>query len=215
MPHQIEQFTIIEATWKIRAFNQTMMNVLHFVTGPDFVPADAGDVLDGIHEELCVGGVCDLQLILNCMSNEAILESLILQEVKPERWARVVYPHFVPGTLIDPANTANVSAVITKYTEKAADHGANPGQGQVGSFHIACPPNTTYANGFFHNEYIDGPVQALADNLVLPLVEGAAAGILPVLWHRNVTPLSWDIITSYALQRTVRVSRRRTVGVGI
>jgi len=118
-------------------------------------------------------------------------------------------------TLVDPgtrgaATTPNLSAVITKGT----DFG---GRNMIGSWHLPGVAAGDQVGGIVDNALL-GAMSAFGSRSLNALVDPASGLTLePVLYHRNAAnPLAstFTKLTRTIPQDTIRVMRRRTVGVG-
>lgn len=109
------------------------------------------------------------------------------------------------------ADTANVAQVVTRRTERA-------GRSEVSTGHLPCP---TTADAIIAGELTVAQKALLtqwlgAQYTTVTLLAGSVS-LEPVIWHRGIPPEGrfYSIITSAVIQPTVRVMRRRTVGLGI
>lgn len=202
---------IIEVSWRYEYALQQYLNIRHYRVAtpvPDATPVNTemNNFLD--YFNLTAIGTITGE-ILQSLGNNCSIREIRVQPIKPTRM--IFYRTFVnfEGDAADQADTGNVAAVISLNTAMA-------GRDQLGSFHLPCPPKNAMFSGQFTNAYVDG-----LGGLELLLKSGvdiAATGgsYLPVIFHRNALPgFQSDDIIGATRRRTVRVMRRRTVGVGI
>jgi hypothetical protein len=206
---------IIEATYVQRLNDQVLMNVLHFRYNGEGEGPDLWETLDEMNDELGTGLDSDALLLRTCQAENVIFERIRLQRILPTRSAARQYVYNLNGLRTGICDAQNLAATITKYTDKASHFTEDNHEGQVGSFHVGGLVRTDYAAGRIQAEFLEGPLADLALNLWRPL-DSAGGNMIPVLLHRNQLPTpTSDQITGAAPQSTLRVMRRRTVGVGI
>jgi len=108
------------------------------------------------------------------------------------------------------STTPNLSAVVTKGTDLG-------GRSQIGSWHLPGVANGDQVGGIVDNALL-GAMSAFGSRSLNVLTDVASGMILePVLFHRNAeNPLAstFTKLTRTIPQDTIRVMRRRTVGVG-
>jgi len=151
-----------------------------------------------------------------CAGTDFLLDRITAQIVSPIRRVRKDKAVTYPGTGGTSTGATNLASVITKETDIVTKRTAPFAmKGGVGSVHIPDPPADRFLSGVFE------PAQLTAmDDFAVQMVGTKVGGVgnnwVPVLWHRNVQPQpSADIVQTYVVQGTVRVERRRTVGLGI
>lgn len=107
------------------------------------------------------------------------------------------------------ALTGQLAGVITLRTEKA-------GRSQVSNKHIGPAPDDGILNGQTTAAW-RVPLDNLANALETAITAANGAIYDPCIYHRggDGAAAKSDLITSYVLQPTARVMRRRTVGLGI
>lgn len=112
------------------------------------------------------------------------------------------------GTEAAQPSPPNVAAVITLKTDKA-------GRDQVANKHLGAVPLGFYVAGILTEDAINvyDNVAASLTNTI-PVSNGADEfDLIPVIYHRSGLTTS-DTITQRQVNNTVRVMRRRTVGLG-
>jgi hypothetical protein len=132
-----------------------------------------------------------------------------VQKVRGTRGAYRQYARGTPGLLAVDARTANVAGVVTLKT----DFG---GRNQISNKHVGpLPDNAVY--------YTAGSLTALMKGFLTTLQGGLLSFCFaalqgwqfdPVILHKTGPTIS-NTLTTGIVQPTVRVMRRRTVGLGI
>lgn len=214
MAYQIVPGDVVEWTMKMKVFDQVVMNVHHFHAAPTFVAADSVTVFDAMNTELGVGITSALQVQRDATSFQVTFEQMLFQKIHPIRFARRVYVYNQNGNDGVEANTANVAAVITKYTELSTPRVGSLHTGQVGSMHLPGVPRDKYAGGVLTPAYLSGVLFDLATELTADFADPTLAGLDYVLWHPHAVPKSTNKIVAMVPQDTVRIMRRRTLRVG-
>lgn len=189
--------------------NQRTLNVLHYKAAVGLPETEYFVAL----QELCeaVGenpttGIVPKMLPL--MGPNARIQRIQAQRVYPQRDLYTRLEIDQGGEHVDDCDATNVAAVITK-------RGEHVGRGKSGTFHLGGLANTTYALG-----NITGPATALlvdlADKLNDPqMTSGAEPVFKPGLFNPTAGAGSnWNEIVATDPMKTLRVMRRRTVGVG-
>lgn len=138
------------------------------------------------------------------------LDNWQAQLIEPQRFVPVNFTRNVAGTHAGDTETGNQAAVITLRTEKS-------GRNQVSNKHIGPIPQDVAVQD-------DGLVTAayktilgtLATALLANYQDAATGAIFqPVINHHTSPVVTYDPLKTYVLGSTLRVMRRRTVGLGI
>lgn len=145
---------------------------------------------------------------LGCVGTNFLLKQLWVQKVFPIRLRKQVYVVNEQGTLEDEQGTANLAAVITRT-------GGIANKQNLSSLHIPISTGPlAIANGIIQID-LKAAMTALCTQIVVPLVSTAPAITFdPSIWGADPSASPVPIVTAFP-QDTVRVMRRRTVGVGI
>jgi len=199
--------SILEVQIETRANEQRCLNILHYRVTTEGsgtgIQAEVEDFLDGVES---VSGIIGSYRAL--MSTEATMWSISGQLIRNDRYARIVHPIDDPGELSGNCTAQNVSAVITKRTELS-------GRWAVGSFHAACLPESAYLAGKLKNATLI-LAQELADDIAETVTGPVRGGVYrPVVLHPQADHGGSTFISGCQAQETLRVVRRRTVGLGI
>jgi hypothetical protein len=201
---------IVQVIIGSRVLGQSCLNVLYYRADSNMGPNTYQATLQNLSNKIAtdiVQGI--IPYMLDAMGNNTTVEFIQLQKVYPQREIPVRTPQGVPGVHVDDCATPNVAGVILKRVEK-------PGRGKTGSFHLAGIPETGYSGGSF-----TAPYQALLDAIGNQLddpIDGIVAGSKwnPGTFNPDLgLPDNFVPLAGYEVKTTVRVMRRRTVGVGI
>jgi len=147
---------------------------------------------------------------LDCLPENVVVREVSAQKIYPAREVRQSQAFSSAGTSEGTvADTGNIDGIITLRTDKA-------GRSQVSNKHIGPLPGNGFANGLVGpTQQVD--METLAQMLIAPLTAAGGGTYDPCIYHRagDGAAQKSDLITSFKLQDTVRVMRRRTVGLGI
>jgi len=146
--------------------------------------------------------------LIDVMPSNYTLNRWTAQVIQPVRYAEV------KGTVLDTtgasgaiASTANIAAVITR-------RGVLGNRSNVGSLHLPYPDALTETTTGVISAAFLADLDLLAANMRQTLTLTPSTIVFaPVLYNKGKTPNYTDITASFA-QSTIRVMRRRTVGVG-
>lgn len=145
-----------------------------------------------------------------CLSNQVTFVTHELQPIYPTRLRSQL--NILPGTAGTQAGLAlptNTAQTITKTTDLATRYG-------IGSMHL--PPGDINSVSVGTGQWTIvqfGLLNTVALHIVGPWLSVVLADVWePVLWNQ-ATPARVTPITSAKVQETIRVERRRTVGLGI
>jgi len=209
MPGGFAVGDIIECSFVGDAFNQTILNILHFrvltaATGTTTVQSDS----QATAEAIAITGSSDLaSLMLPLLSNSYTMESVRAQDVFPIRYAPVLVDSIGTGSAGTGERT-NDAGVISKQTRLS-------GRDQVGSIHLGPLATGSVDAGFMTPTWLEA-AQTLADAMEVVISPVSGLTMEPVLWHRTKTVLQnySDRVTNCTPRESARVMRRRTVRVG-
>lgn len=197
----------IFSTWN----SQRYLNVLHYQCKN--LPMDThyalcmNDLIAAVQSDAVTSIVPKLAL---CMGVDASITEVRAQRVYPTRDYYISDNTVIQGGGVDQCTAGNLSAVITKQS-------THVGRGRSGSFHVPAIPESAYASGFITANYLQ-LLEPLAENIDVTQVSGAGGNDVwgPGMFNPNLGALAnWSDIARVKIQDTVRVMRRRTVGVGI
>lgn len=145
---------------------------------------------------------------LDCMPSNYVLTYIQSQKVSVGRRRAAQATRGTPGTVADSATTANLASTITLTTELA-------GRNQQATKHVGPLPNGS-------DQFEDGLINPLYGALLSAFRARLLTGVVdiplslqlaPCIYHKPGPVFSTDVIDG-SIGDTVRVMRRRTVGVG-
>ena len=203
MAFPLQTDSITEVRIKTLCFGQTCLNVLHY----QYTGTSVADYVDGVNElldglQVNLGLVAKMRVILSTQHTQ---DSIDGQPVFPLRLASVTQLIDAAGLNGGTPLPQNIAAVVEKRTPVARRFG-------IGSMHLAGLTVDLTSKG----QFTAGALTQLGDigtKMVAP-VTVSTGSFKPVLWNVKVFARA-TAITGFKAQRTVRVMRRRTVGVGI
>lgn len=210
--------TILEVKIEYQANLQQCMNVLHYVlrvnsndVTPNIISQNALDVFAAIGANSIIGAMRPL------MSGEVAFTRVTTQFIHPTRfvvWDRAVV---AGGDSAETCTAQNIALTIQKRAEVAGRHAQ-------GSFHLGGIADDMVAFGFATAGAIAN-LTALATELQASrVVVGLTPSLFPAILNKvpipNTDPVKYEISgATEALQHlphdTIRVMRRRTVGLGV
>lgn len=186
---------------------QRCLNILHYRTTAESTITGIADEAESVAAEMNkVNGV--IPKMLACMHTSATIVRVSAQAIRNTRYARQFVEVDEDGSIGTGSVTPNVSAVITKRTTFS-------GRWAVGSFHLAGIPSSQIVNGLLDSGY-KTLVSEIASEILAPLDPTVGGGEYePILLHPLGQHGGYTALTQADVQDTVRVMRRRTVGLGI
>jgi len=156
------------------------------------------------------GAVSPFLSFLECCPQNYTADTIEVQKIYPERFRPTRNNIGLPGTRPNDAQTANVSAVITRA-------GIQAGRAFVGSLHIPGVAEADQNGGLIGNTLFT-KMGTLGSKMLNAFTDTFQATVgNPVLYHWRRPPLAYvnpSLLYTTIPQRTIRVMRRRTVGVG-
>lgn len=197
---------VYEVTFRGSLDGQLILNTFHYgcsVVGGIPTPTTFAAAMDASIS--AAGGLASK--FLACCPAAYVLNFIDYQDVAPVRYVKNTIAHGTGGTSGQDASTANLAGTVTRRGDLAR-------RSNIGSLHVPYPNLDPGASGGLTSAALNTALNALALSMTLTLVLGGGVGtITPVLWKR---PLATSVvpITQAFAQRTLRVMRRRTVGVG-
>lgn len=201
---------VIQVTIEMRYNQQVYLNVLHYQSQENFSPALYESTLNTLLDTLETDAVTGIIEPYQAIVTEAVeFRTLTAQRVYPTRDYYVRVPVNVFGTYDGTQGTGNIGATISKRSQAA-------GRGRTGSFHTPALPAEGQNNGSLTTIY-RGLVEDVASAIRFVQVEsGAGTGFVPGMFNPALGgPNNFVPLIGTDVQPTVRVMRRRTVGVGI
>jgi hypothetical protein len=209
--------SVVQATFRGLLHGQLVMNTFHYTPQTAGGVTGGGAFLDDMFDVLnAVDGMCVRWKAI--LSSSVTLLECDLQWIYPDRFIKRTYTIGANGDN-DNTTTTNLATVISLRGNQADKR-------SIGTKHI---PGLTAA---LCDAGLIQPAQyALADDLcvraILPITVGTRV-LDPIVFGRARAaytdpdgtvhpplPVSKRVITTYIVQQTARVMRRRTVGVGV
>lgn len=200
---------ILEYTIQSTLYNQRVMTVLHFRVF--LAMTDTNPITNAATFLTRVAPAGPFDLITGyraLISSDLTVNFHTAQYINPVRYVRQLATLTLGGTVASTSLTANTSAVISKTCQIA-------GRSNRGNIHIPGVPSNSYTSGSVIAGYLAN-MQTWANLTLAPITEGGAGGAWQqVIFHRNpAAPTRFTDVFAMQPQATMRVMRRRTVGVG-
>jgi len=190
--------------------NQTIINLFQYRVEETPTPTvQYTDYLNSFEAELAAALRLE-EMFLGALPDTYTLDFVRLQPVYPTRLRFVDYTKGLTGLLVHGAPTANLAASIERYGVTGRRHG-------IGRVQLVMPEGV-YSNGeiddnAYFNELLDLAQEMKSD--VSVVAAGTIANYQPVIINVAEPNPTTVFITGTNVKRSVRVMRRRTVGLGI
>jgi hypothetical protein len=189
------------------AFGQMVLNTFYYQVSIVGSETDIRTLASNMFAKLTGAGSLT-NGIFGCTPPQYQMVELWIQNVFPIRYRKFVNPMTTPGAFPQNASTANLATTITRFGDQANKHNR-------GSLHLLAPnldPGTTAGD-------ISGALATAASTLALRLNASITTTgltvLIPGLWPKKATAAQQFVpVTGSIVESTVRVMRRRTVGVG-
>ncbi len=146
-------------------------------------------------------------LFVNAISSAVDALGIFVQIIFPQRRRYVSYTPLDTAGLLGPAALPpNDGAAVIKRGDLAR-------RDNIGVMHVPGIPVVDVTDGIISAPQV-GRLQALADSLALVYEPGGGQPVMdPILFHREEPPSGARVTAGFAAD-TIRVMRRRTVGLG-
>jgi len=144
---------------------------------------------------------------LNCCAQNFTLDSIRAQKISTVRAKFEQQLRAVPGNVAVDCDITNVSGVITKQGALANRH-------NIGSMHMPAVPNGYASAGDCSGTYLTLLNAWAAKFTDVQTVAADTVNYFPVIFNKTI-PADSAFISSAFPQTSLRVMRRRTVGLGI
>lgn len=198
---------IIQYTLEYNVLNQVCLNVLNYRVLELVAPVNDGN--DALFEMLAElegpGGI--VNAVPPAIASNVTLVRHSAQKVRPTRFVRVSQLLNLPGTFPGNCTAPNVAAVITKKPIQSK-------RGLLGSVHVPGLSQEAYLGGTITPALI-GSLDTLALRIRTVQVLAVTGVTLEPVLLSAATAFAPKPVASVEIQSTLRVMRRRTVGVGI
>lgn len=201
---------IFQVTLVGTSFNQRIMLTHFYRIESQTAPQNELVVSDELVDVIKAGGTADLETdYAACLHSGYACQEIWAQKIFPTRYRRSTEVGTEVGSAGD-METANVAGSITLHSELS-------GRDEVANKHIGpLVVSATLVNDGQLLPAYKGLLETFANIMTNDIVLATGAvNLQPVIYHRaNVVPKFSDIV-GYIVHDTVRVNRRRTVGLGI
>jgi len=198
---------IIQVLVEYRLNEQRLFNTFHYRYDGVPVITDGVTALRELLVDLRTNATDGLlPSIVALQSDEVTYERGEIQKIFPTRYSPEYLALTETGGQAIPSYPPQVSLCVTKKIELAV-------KGKVGRVEIAGLPQDSSSVGIWANSVITA-AQVLAVNMLYAPTVTSGGPFTPVLYNR-FAPAGSETLTNTFVQATVRVLRRRTVGLGI
>lgn len=207
----IPAFTVLELSYLGVVDQQQTLTIRHFentveIPGPATAVTMIADLLATMGPGEANDRVTDY---LQACATDYTLTGIRLQGVFPTRLRAQDRIINSPGTCPGNTQATNINGTVTLRTFKA-------GRNQQATYKIPALAEGQYANGRL-DAAMRTRLTTLGEMFIDPMVfPGTAIVLRPVIYHRKKPfPMESDEVQTFIVGDTVRVLRRRTVGLGI
>lgn len=213
MAYTIAQNDVIQIRTRATLFGQTVRSIFTY-------RCDTASTLNGGIQALvdfltAFKGVAGVYSVMRAAQGVSIqYNQLVAQVVYPTRRALVQQQVADTGTNASDTNTANIAAVIGKFTDLATPRKLKAGTGGTALLHLPAIPANALIAGNLSNGYVGGALVGLALAMSFALTAADGCKVVPCIWHRNAANTHTTDITNITPNTTTRTMRRRTLGVG-
>lgn len=191
-------------------FSQRIMLTLFYAVLNNATPLNEEEASNALANALKSGGAEDIETPYTaCLNTSYTCTTVWAQKVYPTRYRRVEQA----GTEVGSAGTAEVSNLHGAITLQTIFSARN----QQASKHIGpiSTATTLISDGVLLPAY-KAIFQTLADKLIDDLsLDAGNFTLTPCIFHPFGSSPRFNAVVQYTIQDAVRVSRRRTVGLGI
>lgn len=198
---------IVSVTYWGTLFSQRVMNVLKYRIGADSTDPTYQGAAAKLAFAMYSGPTSPGLAMLSAQGPEYKLDEVRVQKINGGRERYVSSFADLPGTYAGNCTSPNVSAVLIKKSAAITRRG-------LGTFHLPGIPEQGYTGGYLTPAYQVkiNQIGARLINVVTPILETMVAQ--PVIWTPADAQIYFPIIST-TLITTLRIMRRRTVGLGI
>lgn len=206
MSFPITNNQVYRVTYDLTMFGQKLMNTFSYRVGVIGSEPDTDTLCDNI--ETVLSGLTNLEAKYRaCLPPQVTIANTWIQVIYPTRIRKKVYVRNLAGLWTGVALTANTAVSIERFGAVANRH--NIGRVQLPSGDDV----TSMNNGLVAAGAYTTALTALATQIPANLSTIGGTVMNPVLVQSPVNA-NYNYITGANLQPTMRVMRRRTVGVG-
>lgn len=209
---------IIEFAAKYRVNNQVCMNVTHWAPQGDSSAGDIPELTQAfLDQNSGVGNGSFIHALVQLQSNDVTIFEVSAQLIHPTRWQKRVKVVNVVGDIDEPCPAQNLAITFTKTGDRANRH-------NVGSLHVGGCPVGLFDEGLL-TAAAKTRAEAMESFIISELTDAISEAVYDmVILNKEPVPDSdpvryaisgYSPVTGGTVEDTVRVMRRRTVGLGI
>lgn len=205
MSREVSTGAILEVVFQGFSDGQVTLSVFHYRLNNAIADSDGTNLVTALEPLInAVGELLDKYL--DCCSQDFLMNDITMQWIYPTRYSA---QHFAPfalaGNVAQPKMPSNVAAALLKRTFLT-------GRRQRGVLHMPGVPTTFVVDSEFTAPAI-ATYDALGDHIDNVLILATNEQFEPVIFNKAF-PVTSPQIQSVDAESTVRIMRRRTVGVG-
>lgn len=206
MPYDITTNSVLQIQFEGRHEGQQVMNVMTYVYDGGATTEDGPLVIDEI-DGIITGPGTLFSAYLDCLSEDVIEINRAYQWIHPIRYAYVLKgtDEGNAGLVLEAAMPPNTSQAVTRRTNFS-------GREEVSTLKLPGVPVSKVVGGFLTPGHV-ATLNIFAQASVNEIPLGSGSKMVPIPWNRTVPGSANQLRTAYA-HNTVRVMRRRTVGLG-
>lgn len=202
MAYTINNGAIMSVIFRGTMYGQDVMNTFHYRYDGPVIASGLTFLtnLIGVNAQM----QANMALWQDCISEDVVDNRVIGQWIYPLRYRPWVIPMANATGNSGPAGTANLASVISLIADRATRHG-------IGNKHIPGLAINSQTLGFLTaGQLANNGSFGTAMATSVPILGGV---MQPVIYNRLAPPDSLEVVGSEQ-NPTVRVQRRRTVGLG-
>jgi hypothetical protein len=197
---------IYRVTFDLTMFGQKLMNTFSYRLKTIGAEADS-DALGTAMDTVLSAGLNLQSKYLAIVSPQVTLANTWIQLIYPSRVRKQIFLKGIAGAAAGTSQTANVAVSVERFGGLANRH--NVGRVQI----PACDDAGHISNGVISGVLYLADINTFATQMKQSITTLGASVLEPVLVPRAGGP-TFQLISGTIVQSTVRVMRRRTVGVG-
>lgn len=194
-------------TFKGTMAGQTLLNTFRYRLETLGTAITTADITTNMDLLIASGGNLSPKFI-GAVPPQYTLDERWYQCVSPSRIRKVIVNAALAGTFAGTGSTPNASVSIERFAEVATRHG-------VGRLQLpAANDSANVTNGIINGPGYTGALAALAAQMILPLTLPTVGSTMKPVLQDLRNPGVFNYIIGASAKNTMRVMRRRTVGVG-
>lgn len=193
-----------------RYFGQTTMNTYpHLITATTGTPT-IQETMESLNTALKATGKL-IRTQQACCPADWVHSYTWCQVIRPTRYRKWVFPGVGDGTFSDePSSTANLQATIERYAEESGRH-------DQGAVRLPIGTHSDFGDDGLISIALSSKMELHAQQMRATTVTSTTLGGATLRPLTGVTAPSWTPLAVFgtSVKDTIRVIRRRTVGLGI